>query len=308
MTQYKYLATMSVAAIVFFSAASYGQELVYRFDPELGVPYKGVATTETRTQTQVQGMDLDVTMTMRLEQDVVFEEGDDDTVVGRYTVSSMSAEFGGMPGMDQMPFDVNDLYEGMVGNTLTMVTNRSGQVVDFSGLEEMMDAMMDRLEMPEEMKAMIREGIESNLGGGQIKDLVQQGVPFVPARPLESGDTWTDSVNAFGMKVEAVYTLGERSDGVAMIQVAGELSATDGAGFPGMLNAPGVEMRIENLSGSYTGSYELDEATGLASSYSLDMDMSMDMEMPQLGGAQGESSSMSMSMQTATKGELRRAE
>ena len=309
------LAALVVAATLLPLTAGGAQELVYRFDPELGVPYKGSATSQMRTQTTFQGMDLDMTMTYGMEQDVVFEAGaEDDTVVGQYTITSVSAEIGGMPGIDQMPFDLNDLYQAMVGQGFTTVVARNGAVLDFSGFEGLMDAMMDRVELPEEMKQAMRQGLESNLGGGQFKDMVQQGVPHMPTEPIDTGATWTDSVTAFGLTVDTTYTLGERGDGAASIEVAADLSGSDEAGFglPGMPEIPGFEMHYENLSGDYTGTYELDEATGLAVSYSLDMTMNVDMsmEMPQVEGQPPAASSMSMSvsMQTTVEGELRRAE
>ena len=315
MTPSRRLAALVVAAALIPLTACGAQELVYRFDPELGVPYKGSATSQMRTQTSFQGMDLDLTMTFGMEQDVVFEAGaEDDTVVGRYTVASMSAEIGGMPGIDQMPFDLNDIYQGMVGHGFTTVVARSGEVLDFRGFEGLMNAMMDRAELPEEMKEALRQGLESNLGGGQIRDMVQQGVPHMPTEPIDTGTTWTDSVTAFGLTVDSTYTLGERSDGLALIEVAAGLSESDETpfGLPGMPEMPGFEMRYDNLSGEYTGTYELDEATGLAVSYSLDMGMNVDMsmEMPQVEGQPPAASSMSMSvsMQTTVEGELRKAE
>lgn len=71
-------------------------------------------------------------------------------------------------------------------------------------------------------------------------------------------------------------------------------------------------MRFENLSGALEGSYELDEATGLASAYRMNMTLETDMvmEMPQAEGqpAGGSSMSMSMSMDTTVEGSLGRAE
>ena len=315
MTRRRSQAILTIAATLLVAAACGAQELVYRFDPELGIPYKGSATSQARTQTSLQGMDLDMTMTFGMEQDVVFEAGaEDDTVVGQYTITSVSAEIGGMPGVDQMPFDLNDLYQGMVGQGFTTVVARNGAVLDFSGFEGLMDAVIDRTELPEKMKQAVRQGLESGLGGGQFKDMVQQGVPHMPTEPIDTGATWTDSVTAFGLTVDTTYTLGERSDGVAVIEVAADLSGGDGAGFglPGMPGIPGVEMRYENLSGEYTGTYELDEATGLAVSYSLDMGMNVDMSMamPQVQGQPQEASSMSMSvsMQATINGDLRRTE
>ncbi|MXX61660.1 MAG: hypothetical protein F4112_01370 [Holophagales bacterium] len=297
------------------SMASYGQELVYRFDPELGVPYNVSMTNEVRTQTQFQGMDLDVSMTIGMEQDAVFEAGsEDETVVGRYTFTSISAEMGGMPGLDEMPFDFNDLYQGIVGQTLTIVMSRSGEVVDFTGLVEAMEAMKDELDLPDEMKAVLSEGMGTMFGGGQIKDLVQQGVPFVPQAPLDTGDSWSHSVTVAGMTVDTTYTLGERSDGTALIDVNGDLGGDEEALFelPGVPEIPGVEITYEDLSGEYRGTYELDEATGLAVSYSLDMSMNVDMSMamPQVEGQSPgvPPMSMSMSVQSTVEGELRRAE
>ena len=132
----------------------------------------------------------------------------------------------------------------------------------------------------------------------------------MPTEPIDTGATWTDTVTAFGLTVDTTSTLGERSDGLALIEVVGGLSGSDEPVLPGMPEMPGFDMRYENLSGEYTGTYELDEATGLAVNYSLDMGMNVDvsMEIPQVEGQPAEASSMSMSMQMTVEGDLRKAE
>ncbi len=305
---------LTVGAVLVLSTACAGQELVYRLDPEFGVSYQGSTTTETRTQTQIQGMDVNVSMTMQMDHDVVFEEGSDDTVVGRYTTTSVSAEMGGMPGLDQVPFDMNDLYQGMVGVTFTLVMTHGGEMVEFEGLEAMMEAMMNRLEAPDELRAMVSQFLEGNFGEDQVKQMAGQSGLSMPDRPVAVGDTWTDSVSALGIEVETTYTLTDRSDGLASIDATATVSGAEDAGFefPGAPSVPGLEMRFENLSGALEGSYELDEATGLASAYSMNMTMETDMvmEMPQAEGqpAGGSSMSMSMSMETTVEGTLDRAE
>lgn len=306
-------ALVAGAALV-LSTSCYGQQLVYRLDPELGVPYKGSTTTQTRTRTQVQGMDVDVATTIRMDHDVAFEPGSDDTIVGRYTATSVSAEVGGMPGLDQAPFDMNDLYQGMVGATLTVVMTRGGDVVEFDGLEAVMEGMLDRLEAPDELRGMVGQFLEGNLGEDQVEQMTGQSGLSMPDGPLAVGDTWTDSVSALGIEVETTYTLTGRSDGVASIDAAATVSGAEDAGFefPGVRNMPGVEMRFENLSGALAGSYELDEATGLTSAYSMNMTMEADMvmEMPEVEGLPADASSMSisMSMETTAEGTLGKAE
>ena len=314
MIQRESAAALAFVATLFFSTASGGQELVYRFDPELGVPYKGVNTAESRTRTQIQGMDIEGTVTVQTDHDVVFEAGDDDAVVGRYTISSVAAEFGDMPGIDQSPFDLNDLYQGMVGLTFTTVMTRGGEMVEFSGAEEMMETLLSVFEVPDELLATLDQLIETNFGDEQMRQMTGQTGLAMPSGPVAVGDTWTDSVSALGMELDTTYTLTERNDGVAFIKATGSLSGTEDAGFelPGLPSVPGLEMRYENLSGSIAGSYELDESTGLTSAYSMDMTMDTDMvmEMPQVEGqpAGASSMSMSMSMETMVEGTLGKAE
>lgn len=307
-------AALAFMATLFVSTASGGQQLVYRLDPELGAPYTGTTTTETRTQTQMQGMDIEVSMTMRMGHDVVFEAGSDDTVVGRYTTTSVSAEMGGMPGLDQAPFDLNDLYQGMVGVTFTMVTTRGGEMVEFDGLEAMMEGMLDGLDAPDEVRGMVNQFLEGNFGEDQMKQMTGQSGLSMPDHSVAVGDTWTDSVSALGIDIETTYTLTSRSEGVASIDATATVSGAEDAGFelPGLPSMPGLEMRYENLSGALEGSYELDESTGLTSAYSMNMTMDTDMvmEMPQVEGqpAGASSMSMSMSMETTVEGTLGKAE
>ena len=309
------LAAVGLLAVAVGSASAYyGQELVYRLDPELGAPYAGTTTTETRTQTRMQGMDIEASVTMRMGHDVAFEAGSDDTVVGRYTITSVSAEMGDVPGLDEAPFDLNDLYQGMVGVTFTLVMTRGGEMVEFEGLGAIMEAMLDRLEAPDELRAMMGQFLEGNFGEDQMKQMTGHPGLSMPDHPVAVGDTWTDSVSAFGIEVETTYALTGRSDGLASIDATATVSGAEDAGveFPGVPNVPGMEMRFENLSGALEGSYELDESTGLASAYSMNMTMNIDivMEMAQVEGqpADASSMSMSMSMDTTVEGTLGKAD
>ncbi len=302
-----------IVASFAFLPGSYGQELVYRFDPELGVPFREVTTSTTVTQTRMQGMDLEMTTTVQMEQDVVFEAGSDDTVVGRYTITSLSAEAGGLPGMDQLPFDQNDILQGIVGAAVTLTFARDGRVVEFGGLEELMDAMLEGIDVPDELRAMMSQFAEANFGEEQMQQMFGKSGFVGAGRPVAVGDTWRDSVTVFGMELDTAYTLAERTGGQAVIRAAGSISGTDGAGFefPGMPSLPGIEMRFENLSGSIDGSFEVDDATGLVAAYSMDttMDVDMVMEMPEIEELAAESAfAMSVSMQSTVEGSLRRAE
>ena len=314
MKQCKSVAVVGFAASLLVSAVCGAQEYVYRLDPELGVPYKAVATTETLTQTQMQGMDLEATMTMRVEQDVLFEAGADDTVVARYTVTAVSAGMGGVPGLDQAPFDLNDIYQGMTGVIFTMTVTRDGRVVEFGGVEEMMGAMMDRLEAPDELRAAVGQLIEANFGEDQVKQMTGQSGLTMPDRPVAVGGTWTDSLSVLGIALETTYTLAEWSDGAVSIEASGSISGADDAGFefPGMPSVPGLDLRYEALSGSIDGAYEVDEATGLAVAYNSDMtmDAKVVMDMPQVEGQPAGASPMSivMSVQTTVEGTLGKAE
>ncbi len=121
---------------------------------------------------------------------------------------------------------------------------------------------------------------------------------------------------AQGMDLDTTFTLAERSDGRASIEAAGTLSGTEDAGFglPGLPAVPGMEMQFESLSGSISGAYELDEATGLAVAYGMDMTMDTEMviELPQVegqpAGVSSMSMSMSMSLEWTVEGTLGKAE
>ncbi len=294
------------------SAASVGQGLVHRLDPELGARYQGTMTMDTRTRGQIQGMDIDVSTTLRMEQDVVFEAGSDDTVVGRYTVTSMAVP-GGVPGMDQAPFDPNDLYRGMLGRTFTLVMTRGGEIVELNGFDAMIDAMLGRPQASAELRAVMSEVLEGNFGEAQLKRMAGRSGLSMPDHPVAVGDVWTDSADALGIETETTYTLTGRSDGLATVEATATLSGAEDAGFefPGLQSVPGMALRFEHLAGSFRGVYELDEATGLTSAYSMKMAMETEVVMgtPQVEGQPaGPSMSMSMSMETTTEGTLRQVE
>ena len=305
---------LTAGAVLVLVVACADQRFVYRLDPESGVFYQGSTTTQTRTHTRARGREQNVSVTMQADYDVAFEEGSDDTVVGRYTTTSVSADVGEFPGLDQVPSAMNDLYQGMVGMTFTIVRTRGGEIVEFGGFEAMLEAMLDRAGESDELRARARQFLEGNSGEERMRQMAGQSGLSMPERPVAVGDTWTESVSALGIEVETTYTLTDRSDGKASIAATATVSGAEDAGieFPSAPSDPGLEMRFENVSGALEGSYELDEATGLASAYRMKMTVETNvvMEMPLAEGrlAGPSTLSVSMSMETTTEGTLGRAE
>lgn len=61
--------------------------------------------------------------------------------------------------------------------TRTMVMTRGGEIVGFDGLESVMEAMLDRMDAPDEVHAMTSLFLEENFSEEQMKQMIGQDAP-----------------------------------------------------------------------------------------------------------------------------------
>lgn len=94
-----------------------------------------------------------------------------------------------------------------------------------------------------------------------MKEMLTRMMAVYPAEPVTVGDTWSsrNAVTAgFPITVDATYTLRERRDGVAFVDVVSTVESTPGV--EGMEMA-GATLKF-NLSGDQSGTIEIGESDG----------------------------------------------
>jgi hypothetical protein len=177
-------------------------------------------------------------------------------------------------------------FAALAGQQFTIVLTRDGKVTEVRGVQEMLDAIIHKLELPpgptrDGMAKMIRE----QFGETAIKEQMQNLFAFYPAQPVGVGESWTHNVRVtmgFPMVLENTYTLKARKAGVATIAVETKLSPNPDAKPMEM----GPVTIAYGLSGTQGGETFVDEATGWTTGAKLKQDIGGDMTMTAGGNTQ----------------------
>ncbi len=162
-------------------------------------------------------------------------------------------------------------FGAVVGSELGVMISRKGQIIELQGADTMLDKIIADLELPDspaknEMVAAMR----SQFGEDAIRQALEQITGFYPESPVEPGDKGTSEtlVNTGSpMKVVDTYTLQSRKNGVADIDVSSVITSSP--------DSEGVRMGpvsiFYDITGSHSGSIEVDESTGLPIRSEIDM-------------------------------------
>ena len=153
-------------------------------------------------------------------------------------------------------------YAAMVERSFTARMAPTGTVSDVQGFSEVLDELMTEMALPEGPEAeTLRESLRSQLGDEAMADMLTGALAIYPPRPVGVGDSWSRRVEistGFPVITENTWTLRERRDGIAVVDVVSKVSANPDA--PPLRMGP-LSMRID-LSGKQSGTIEIDEASG----------------------------------------------
>jgi FKBP-type peptidyl-prolyl cis-trans isomerase len=162
---------------------------------------------------------------------------------------------------------VPDMVKGiaaLVGQSLQLTMSPAGRVLDMQGLDAMLQTMTSKIDIPNpQMREMVQAQMKAQFGADNIKKMAESSSAVYPDKPVAIGDTWTRGSTAvgmggFGMTTQTTYTLKDRRDGIAYIDVVSKMGSE---GDAAVLKIGTVDVK-NDLSGEVKGSMELDEATG----------------------------------------------
>jgi hypothetical protein len=164
---------------------------------------------------------------------------------------------------DKVPDPVKGIAS-MIGQSLQLTMSPTGRVLDVQGVEAMMDKMSKAIDIPD---ANLREAIQSQMkaqfNAESIKKMTESSAAVYPGKPVAIGESWNRDAAVAGMggpsmAMQSTYTLKERRDGIAFIEMVAKMGSGD--------NPPTVKMGMLDVKNELTGemksSLEVDEATG----------------------------------------------
>ena len=231
-----------------------GQELVYEVTQVSDTETPNGVVTQTNTQIQRQHvLDVDADGTARIQVTTERMSMVMDSPMGRQEFDSDDPDAGN-PELA--------VLGGMVGMTFEMVLTSDGRVLEVSGLDQMVDLMVEDMAQENPAAAgQMREMLEGIFGEEAMESTMQQGVQPLPREPVSPGEGWDFShVQPLGfgsVRTEARYTLREVDGELAHIDVEGSIGdfqAEEGNPMGGMVNISG---------GSLSGELRFDLERGL---------------------------------------------
>jgi FKBP-type peptidyl-prolyl cis-trans isomerase len=150
----------------------------------------------------------------------------------------------------------------MLGQSFQVTMSPRGRVLDMQGAEAMLQSVMEKIDIPDKnMRAMMQDQMKAQFSAENLRKMTESGSAFYPEKPVAIGESWGGVAGiapGLGINTTNSWTLKERRDGIAIITASTTLEAPATTAPVQMGN-----MTVQNeMSGSGTGTMEVDEATG----------------------------------------------
>jgi hypothetical protein len=177
------------------------------------------------------------------------------------------------------------VFNAIVGQSFTITMTPDGHIKEIKGADILLERIQEKVnELPEGQE---RAGLETQLkmqyGAETLKQNTENSFNMYPDKPVGIGDTWqrkTTLTQGFPMVIDTIYTLKERKNGIAIIDVFAMIQTNRDAGPMEM-----GQMKIQyNMSGSVTGLMEMQESTGwpIRSNQNLRLSGSITVQNPEM--------------------------
>ncbi|MBT3267512.1 hypothetical protein HN371_10185 [Candidatus Poribacteria bacterium] len=260
-------AAVVVAALL--AAVGCGDDtFILRLAPETGATYEVMTAVATTVEQTVAGQESATTLTVRTVHDMRFQpaaigDGLDavTTFVSASTEMSTALEGDGVdPGVgDDVSALLDTMYAAFAGKSFKTTVATDGRITGVSGLDDIVDAVVAAMDAPDDLKATLRDSMQTTLSDDSMQDTMSTLFIAYPAQEVAVGDAWTSADSTLGVATSTTYTLAAVRDGVATITSTGRVSPD-----PGYTAGDGLPtLAYDELTGTQTGTHRLDVGTGM---------------------------------------------
>lgn len=152
-------------------------------------------------------------------------------------------------------------YAALLGESFSLKITPEGRVAEIKGLDKMRSNVRNKLP-PGPMQASTIENLNQYLNEEDVKHEIEESLAIYPEKPVGIGDSWGRefvSSGEFAMILSNIWTLKERKNGVAVIEVVSTIKPNLEA-KPSKVGNERVSFRF---SGKQQGVIEIQESTGL---------------------------------------------
>lgn len=214
-------------------------------------------------------MEISGTGTNVMDYAVLYNNPDGTTQV-RMTYGAMDNNTTMKIGGKIQPMPDNSATKALLGQSIEMKLSPEGQVSDVRGLDNIWKKAfsVSNSKMPPAMQRQMESGMKKMFGDNFIKNLMQQGGMMFPENPVRIGNSWTHRIETSGqlpLVANVHRTLQSRENGALTIAESGALSVGD----PTKTVSLGPAALQMAITGTYSGTSILDEATGFTRSTSV---------------------------------------
>ncbi len=265
---------------------SQNQVVSIKLNLQQGETY-GLETTMTQTIYQtVEGESQVITQTYRIGYSVqVVKVEPNGNIAARAQFSSIAMKMNA-PGMGEIAYDsastttstspetqaVGAVFGAMVGKSFSMTITPTGTVQNVTGLEELVNSILDSLGLSEEELASSKQTLEQQFSAEAQQEAWSSSLDYLPSGPVSVGQSWKKQASlaqGFPILLETSYSLKDLKSGVATIDVSSTIqSATDAN-----MDLQGLGISYQ-LSGTQVGTIQVRLSTGWIAKASMQQSIS----------------------------------
>jgi len=127
----------------------------------------------------------------------------------------------------QMP---SKMFGIIKGKSFTMQVNEKGEVVSISGFDKIGEAVVTEMNLPEEMKPMIRQNFQKQFNDDAVKQMFSQSFNALPNKYVKVGDTWrtNGSLTALRQDISTEYTVRSIKGSRVLLTGTSKLKSSEG--------------------------------------------------------------------------------
>jgi hypothetical protein len=285
---------VGLAALCCIARGARGAEAIdLRLRPVKGQVQRIHATVTQKLAQTINGTDQSSTQTIGLGYTFTTENvAADGTATIKVSYDAVSYKQAGQLGSveydsanppAQVPQSARS-FAALAGQSFTMQITPTGRVTQIEGLDQMVDSILQKREIPEgPNKAMQEKAIRHQFSEEALKENMESMLAIYPERPVKPGEQWTRKASiskGLPMVMDNTFTLKEVGGDVATLDVKSKLTSNSEA-------TPidsGPRKLTYSLSGEQTGTMKVDRATGWMKSAEMQQKVSGEMTTDAGGG------------------------
>lgn len=146
--------------------------------------------------------------------------------------SDQKLEFSSEKQADAMDFMQlpSKMFSIVKGKSFTMQVNEKGEVVSVAGFDKIREAVVSEMNLPEEMKPMMRQNFQKQFNDDAVKQMFSQSFEIFPNKFVKIGDRWkaNGSLAALKQEITTVYTVRNIKGNRVFLNGESKLKSTDG--------------------------------------------------------------------------------